>query len=102
MPAWVLAFLLVLAFPARHETMGRVMECESRGIVTAQNPRSSAAGLFQITRGSWRWARENGVAVPPFREARYEPGANIAVARWLVREGGGLRHWNASRACWEG
>ena len=27
--------------------------------------------------------------------------ANVAVAAWLLYEGGGPRHWNPSRTCWE-
>ena len=27
--------------------------------------------------------------------------ANVAVAAWLFYEGGGERHWNPSRTCWE-
>lgn len=27
--------------------------------------------------------------------------ANVAVAAWLFYEGGGARHWNPSRTCWE-
>jgi hypothetical protein len=27
--------------------------------------------------------------------------ANVAVAAWLFYEGGGARHWNPSRSCWE-
>lgn len=27
--------------------------------------------------------------------------ANVAVAAWLFYEGGGPRHWNPSRTCWE-
>jgi len=27
--------------------------------------------------------------------------ANVAVAAWLLYEGGGARHWNPSRTCWE-
>ena len=27
--------------------------------------------------------------------------ANVAVAAWLFYEGGGTRHWNPSRTCWE-
>lgn len=91
--------------PDQHEVMGKVMHCESRGVVDAQNPHSSAAGLFQITRGSWRWARteltKQGIIVPRFIEGRYQAIANIFVASWLLLEGGGLRHWEASRNCWK-
>ena len=29
-----------------------------------------------------------------------DPDANIAVAAWLVYEGGGWRHWSPSAHCW--
>ena len=31
----------------------------------------------------------------------FDTEANVAVAAWLLYEGGGARHWNPSRTCWE-
>jgi hypothetical protein len=74
-----------------------VMGCESGGDSTAKNPRSTASGLFQHLHSLWG---------PRVTKAGWgdgsiwDPQTNIAVAAWLVTEGGGWRHWNASRHCW--
>ena len=67
----------------------RIMECESRGDPNAKNPNSSASGLFQHLARLW----------PPRAEAAgfgeadvFDPFANIAVAAWLL-ENGGPSHW---------
>ena len=67
----------------------RIMECESKGKPDAKNPRSSASGLFQHLARLW----------PPRAEAAgfadadvFDPFANIAVAAWLL-ENGGPSHW---------
>ena len=74
-----------------------VMACESRGDRWAKNPLSTASGLFQHLASLW----------PPRAAAAgyagadvFDPVANVAVAAWLVNDGGGWRHWNASRHCW--
>ncbi len=67
----------------------RIMECESKGDPNAKNPNSSASGLFQHLARLW----------PPRAEAAgfggydvFDPFANIAVAAWLL-ENGGPSHW---------
>ncbi len=67
----------------------RIMECESKGKPNAKNPTSSASGLFQHLARLW----------PPRAEAAgfagadvFDPFANIAVAAWLL-ENGGPSHW---------
>lgn len=77
----------------------RVIACESHGDPAAQNPRSSAAGLFQhLTR---YWARR--AAAAGFAGASvFDPEANVAAAAWLVYSDGGWSHWRASQACWSG
>lgn len=74
-----------------------VVECESRGVPEAKNPRSTASGLFQHLASMWppRAASAGYAGADVF-----DPVANTAVAAWLVYEGGGWRHWNASRDCW--
>lgn len=58
-----------------------VMQCESGGEPNAQNPNSTAAGLYQFLASTWNWASANagftGVSV-------YDPEANIATAAFLV------------------
>lgn len=74
-----------------------VIGCESHGNPRAANPTSTARGLFQHLASMW-----------PERAAKagwpdadiFDPEANVAVAAWLVYEGGGWDHWNASAHCW--
>jgi hypothetical protein len=33
--------------------------------------------------------------------AMNHPKANVGVASWLFYEGGGSRHWNSSKSCWQ-
>ncbi len=67
----------------------RIIACESRGEPDAKNPNSSASGLFQHLARLW----------PDRTEATgfgdydvFHPYANVAVAAWLL-ENGGPSHW---------
>lgn len=63
----------------------RIVQRESRGIATAQNPTSSAAGCFQLLRlHAWR--------IPGGWANRYNATANIRGALSLYREAG-TRPW---------
>ncbi len=74
-----------------------VLACESRGDRWAKNPTSTASGLFQHLASLWApRAEAAGYAGADV----FDPVANTAVAAWLVYDGGGWRHWNASRHCW--
>lgn len=66
-----------------------VLACESHGNPTAQNPRSTASGLWQILDSTW--ARFGG-----FARAMYAPvDVQNAKARLLWRGGAGAFHWRA-------
>lgn len=75
----------------------RIIACESGGDPKARNPGSSATGLFQHLGRLWpeRAARAGWGGYPAT-----DPVANVAVAAWLVYEGGGWSHWAPSRGCW--
>jgi hypothetical protein len=74
---------LVLAYfgSERVNTALCIMKHESGGNPNAQNPHSSAAGLFQIM-GFW-WDKYGG--------NRYDPETNVALARKIYDQQG----WNA-------
>jgi hypothetical protein len=74
-----------------------VMACESKGDPAAKNPRSSASGLFQHLASQWG-PRAEAIGYP--EASVFDPVANVAAAAWLVYDGGGWSHWNASRGCW--
>lgn len=63
-----------------------IMKCESRGDPSAQNSRSSAAGLFQILKKTW-------AAFSPYPWSdRYHPRSNVATAK-RIRDGQGWNAW---------
>ncbi len=90
---------LVSAFfrPEHVDRALRVMRCESRGNPTAKNPTSTASGLFQHL-GSL-WAERSAEAGWSGADV-FDPVANVAVAAWLVYDGGGWSHWRPSLGCW--
>lgn len=75
-----------------------IIACESGGNPTAQNPSSTASGLFQFLDTSWiaygggKYARRARYATPT---QQYEI-ANRAYAQ------SGLTPWTASKSCWGG
>ncbi|MDH4119102.1 MAG: hypothetical protein OEX04_05335 [Acidimicrobiia bacterium] len=75
----------------------QIIACESGGNPIAQNPVSTARGLFQHLGSEWdRRTELSGW----FGADIDDPVANVAVGAWLVYEGGGWSHWNASSHCW--
>lgn len=71
----------------------RIVQCESGGNPRAQNPTSSASGLFQFIDGTW--ANFGGYA-----HAKDAPvSVQIAKAE-QVYAARGTQPWNASRSCW--
>jgi hypothetical protein len=74
-----------------------VIWCESKGDPSATNGSSGAAGLFQHLPKYWA---ERSAAAGWEGADIYDPAANIAVAAWLVYEGGGWSHWGPSAGCW--
>ncbi len=67
----------------------RIMACESHGDPQADNPNSSASGLFQHLARLWP---ERATAAGWQDADVFDPFANIAVAAWLL-ENGGTSHW---------
>ena len=61
------------------------------------NSESGAAGWFQHMPEFWI-ERSRKAGFVGF--AKNHPKANVGVASWLFYEGGGSRHWNASKSCW--
>jgi hypothetical protein len=74
-----------------------VIGCESGGDPNAKNRYSSASGLFQHL-GRF-WGERSDLAGYSGSDI-FDPLANVAVASWLVYDGGGWSHWAASSHCW--
>jgi hypothetical protein len=67
----------------------RVIECESHGDPEAKNPTSTASGLFQHLGSLW----DGRTAAAGWDGADiFDPIANIAMAAWLL-DNGGPNHW---------
>lgn len=74
-------------FGSQAGTACRVMMCESGGNPRAQNPVSTASGIFQFIDGSWRSARSAVAGGDKYARAKDAP-AEIqieAAAKWLKR-----------------
>ncbi len=79
-----------LYFPANRVDWGlRIIDCESGGDPIAKNPNSTASGLFQHLASLWD---ERAVAAGWEDADVFDPFANIAVAAWLL-DNGGSGHW---------
>jgi len=74
-----------------------VIDCESGGDPNAKNRYSSASGLFQHLGRYWG---ERSYLAGYSGSDIFDPLANVAVASWLVYDGGGWGHWDASAHCW--
>jgi peptidoglycan hydrolase-like protein with peptidoglycan-binding domain len=73
----------------------RVARCESGLDPNAQNPRSSASGLFQFIDSTWRSV--TGLAPPA---SAYSVGTQVDAFYDLWDGGSGAGHWAPSRHCW--
>ena len=73
----------------------RIIECESGGDHTAQNPVSTAYGLCQFLDGTWNYVqRKWGIKLD-----RYSYNDQMYACKRLLDEEG-ERHWEASKHCW--
>ena len=70
----------------------RIMMCESGGNPKAQNPNSSAKGLFQFIDSTWKENCKGNI---------FNPNDNYACAERMVLQEDKISHWSASKSCWE-
>lgn len=73
-----------------------IIQCESGGVANAQNPTSSASGLYQFIDSTWR-AYRGGSSAARAKDASVAE-QHAAAARLFAAEG--YTPWNASRSCW--
>ena len=80
----------------------RVAFCESSAqpghVGSTEVSSALAIGWFQHLARYWM---ERSTAAGWKDYDPFHAEANVAVAAWLFYEGGGARHWNPSRTCWE-
>lgn len=76
-----------------------IMDHESGGNPNADNPRSTAAGLFQFLRDTWNRVPVS-ITGGSYDSGRvYDPEANIAAAAWLQQRGSGWGQWTVAPRC---
>jgi hypothetical protein len=96
-----------LSVDAANETLppvfDRIIFCESSGDPQAQNPVSTASGLYQFINGTWLWVWQDLKGVePPTDEAWQAPVELQTVAAKKLYSIMGLTPWAASQHCWGG
>jgi hypothetical protein len=88
--------------PADRDWAFRVAFCESSAdpadVISTKVSSALAVGWFQHLAKFWL---ERSEAAGFAGASPFDGDANVAVAAWLLYEGGGPRHWNPSRTCWE-
>lgn len=82
------------AFPEDPDMAVKVAFCESSLNPNAKHTNSSASGLFQIIKGTWRGYKCG--------DNQFDPDQNIECARKIyLRNGwGSTASWAASKPCW--
>lgn len=79
------------------ELLLRIARCESGLKPNAQNPRSTASGLFQFLNSTFfKYAQAYELST----DNKNDPSIQAELAAKMIADGG-LGHWNASRGCWE-
>jgi hypothetical protein len=88
----------VLATPAHAGPpggWGPIIECESGGNPNAENPSSTASGLFQFLNSTWRSVGGSGSASSASVDEQYRRAE-------MLYDRAGTSPWAASRSCWAG
>ena len=95
---FLLLYVQTYFHPDHWDLMHRVGMCESDGIPWAENPNSTASGLFQMLDG-WTAGRWNPSLIPAFHA--YDPNLNAHyAAKLFYANGADGSDWYASRHCW--
>lgn len=83
------------------EVFDDIIRCESGGNPEAQNPVSTASGLFQFIEGTWLWVWQDLKGVePPAPEAWQASVHDQTRAAQTLYSTRGLTPWYASKHCW--
>lgn len=76
----------------------RIIQAESGWNCKAQNPYSSAGGLFQFTDGTWL-STQKRLGITPDLATKYDCHTNMMLGIFLLSQGE-YHHWNASKTKW--
>src|SRR3990167_5091733 len=72
--------------------------CESRLNPGAKNPNSTASGIFQFIRSTWKSTLER-MKLPVSLDV-FDADVNIRAGVWLMKQDGAMTHWFPSADCW--
>lgn len=76
------------------EAAVQVAWCESRWNPDGRNPSSTASGLYQYLRGTWRWETDYwGWAAVSDPSNRFDPVLATQLTYRVVERDGGWRQW---------
>lgn len=85
--------LVATYFPAENVDRAlSVLSCESRGDPYADNPRSTARGLFQFLSSTWNTVA-GYTGSPTYDLAAYDPTWQVINTVWLSKGGSDWSHW---------
>lgn len=80
--------------PEDYDTAMSILNCESGGDPTADNPTSSARGGWQFLKSTWGWASaESGYAVDAYPQGADDPVQSTRLAAWL-QDTYGFSQWS--------
>ena len=91
-----LLFDLCLKYDVDPALVSRIVWCESRWDYLAENPDSTAKGLFQFIDGTWQETLKR--MNEPY-DHQLNKKLNLEAGIFLISQGE-LRHWESSRNCW--
>lgn len=80
-------------------TLERIAWCESRNVLTARNPASTAKGKYQFLDGSWKYYGEKHWGSIEGKDVFSEEDQDD-LARYVVSING-FTDWAASEHCWK-
>lgn len=81
-----------------YDLMKRIAKCESGFNPNARNRSSTASGLYQHIKATWRGHRIK-MGLDPSLDLRFNAEESAKTAAWSISNGG-LRNWDASKSCW--
>ena len=75
-----------------------VAKCESGLDQGAKNPNSTASGIFQFLKSTWKSTLER-MGLPEHLDV-FDASSNIMAGLWLMKQDGASTHWYPSEDCW--
>jgi len=75
-----------------------IAHCESGLNPRAKNPNSTASGVFQFIRSTWKYVTQDYLLWHGIQSV-FDPKLNIIAGVTLLKEEG-VKPWESSRHCW--